>query len=575
MAPEELSYGIDVTGLDPASLTDALRAVIADVMMDPMRMSTWLTGFALAEQNVGLSMLRRLGGEAPAQGFGNDKRFAEPEWSANPILAGLVEDYRARTQAALQLVDATRLPEATRRKARFAMQLMCDAFAPSNVPWLNPGVVKEATETGGMSLVRGLENFLDDVRNNGGYPRQVDSSGFELGVNLGGTKGSVVMRNALMELIAYEPQTPQVHETPLLCSPPWINKYYIMDLAPERSFVEWALRHGHQTFMISYRNPDESMAHYTMDDYLRDGVLAALDAVQEITGAPRVNAMALCLGGTLALIAMAYLAAHGQGARIASATLTNTLVDFSIPGDLGVFTDEDTIARLEKRMRERGYLDPAEMARTFDWMRSSDLIWSYVVNNWFKGKQPSAFDILAWNNDSTRMPVEMHSQYLRACYLHNAIVKPGAFVIGDTPVDLGKIVAPLYVLGAENDHIAPWRATYLTTQHVGGEAKYVLTNSGHIAGIVNPPGAKKTWYYTQPATRRGESADEWLESANRYNGSWWQDWAAWAEARGGPLREPYPVPDGEPAPGRYVRNETGEPFSARVTLSGVEGGAPS
>ena len=564
MMPEELSYGIDVTGLDPASLTDALRAVVADVMMDPMRMTTWLTGFALAEQNVGLNMLRRLGGEAPAQSSGEDKRFAEPEWSSNPILAGLVEDYRARTQAALQLVDSARLPAATRRKARFAMQLMCDAFAPSNVPWLNPGVVKEATETGGMSLVRGLENFLDDVRNNGGYPRQVDKSGFELGKNIAATQGRVVMRNALIELIAYEPQTRQVYEVPLLCSPPWINKYYIMDLAPGRSFVEWAVAQGHQTFMISYRNPDESMAHYTMDDYLREGVLAALETVQEITGAPRVNLAGLCLGGTLALIAMAYLAGHGEGGRIESATLTNTLVDFSLPGDLGVFTDEDTIARLEKRMRERGYLDPAEMAKTFDWMRSSDLIWSYVVNNWFKGKQPSAFDILAWNNDSTRMPVEMHSQYLRACYLHNSIVKANAFTIGDTPIDLGKIATPLYVLGAENDHIAPWRATYLTTQHVGGEAKYVLTNSGHIAGIVNPPGGKKTWHYTKPSVQRGESSDEWLESADRRNGSWWIDWAQWAKTHGGSMRDPYLVPNGEPAPGRYVRNEIGDAFGPKV-----------
>jgi polyhydroxyalkanoate synthase len=316
--------------------------------------------------------------------------------------------------------------------------------------------------------------------------------------------------------------------------------------------------------MISYRNPDETMSQYTMDNYLRDGVLAALDTVQEITGAPRVNLMALCLGGTLALVAMAYLAAHGAGDRIASATLTNTLVDFSIPGDLGIFTDEDTIGRLEQRMRERGYLEPAEMARTFDWMRSSDLIWSYVVNNWFKGKQPPAFDILSWNNDSTRMPVAMHSQYLRACYLHNAIVKPDAFVIDDTPIDLGKILSPLYVLGAENDHIAPWHATYLTTQHVGGEAKYVLTNAGHIAGIVNPPGGKKTWYYSQPSTRRGESAKEWLEGADRHNGSWWQDWAPWAQAHGGALREPFAVPGGEPAPGRYIRNEVGPPFAPKV-----------
>jgi polyhydroxyalkanoate synthase len=558
MAPEELKYGIDITGLDPASLSDAVRAVIADVMNDPMRMTTWMTGFALAEQNVGLNMLRRLSGQSPASNpYPGDKRFADPAWAENPMLAGVVEDYRARTDAAMQLVDSARLPEATRRKAKFAMQLMCDAYSPSNVPWLNPGVVKEATESGGQSLVRGMQNFLDDVANNGGYPRQVDRSGFELGRNIAATPGRVVMRNELIELIAYEPQTPKVHSIPLLCSPPWINKYYIMDLSPGRSFVEWAVKHGHQTFMISYRNPDEALSHLTMDDYLRDGVLAALDKVQEITGAPQVNIAALCLGGTLAMITLAYLAAHGQGDRVASTTLTNTLVDFGIPGDLGVFTDEDTISRLEKRMHERGYLDSAEMARTFDWMRSSDLIWSYVINNWFKGKQPPAFDILSWNNDSTRMPVAMHSQYLRACYLHNAIVKPGQFVIGDTPIDLGKVQTPLYVLGAENDHIAPWHATYLTTQYVGGESKYVLTNAGHIAGIVNPPGGKKTWFYSKPHATRGESAEEWFETADRHNGSWWEDWALWALERGGPLCAPYTLPDGEPAPGRYVRNEAG------------------
>ncbi len=565
IAPEELKYGIDITGLDPASLGDAVRAVVADVMMDPVRMSTWLTGFVLAEQNVGLNMLRRLGGESPdGSPFPGDKRFAEPEWRENPMLAGVLEDYKARTDAAMSLIDSARLPEATRRKARFAMQLMNDAYAPSNIPWLNPGVVKEATETQGQSLVRGMENFLDDLANNNGYPRQVNRSGFELGRNLAATPGRVVMRNELIELIAYDPQTPQVHELPLLCSPPWINKYYIMDLAPGRSFVEWAVKHGHQTFMISYRNPDVKLSHLTMDDYLRDGVLAALDAVQEITGAPKVNVAALCLGGTLAMIMLAYLAAHDQGDRVASTTLTNTLVDFGSPGDLGIFTDEDTISRLEKKMHERGYLESAEMARTFDWMRSSDLIWSYVINNWFKGKKPPAFDILSWNNDSTRMPVAMHSQYLRACYLHNSIVKPNAFVIGDTPIDLGKITTPLYVLGAENDHIAPWRATYQTTQYVSGPSKYVLTNSGHIAGIVNPPGGKKTWHYTKPQALRGESADAWLETADRHNGSWWEDWAPWAEAHGGTMREPYALPDGERAPGRYVLNEEGPPFTPKV-----------
>ncbi len=276
------------------------------------------------------------------------------------------------------------------------------------------------------------------------------------------------MRNDLIELIAYEPQTPNVHAVPMLFSPPWINKYYIMDLSPGRSFVEWAVRHGHQVFAISYRNPDASMSHYKMDDYLRSGFLAAIDAVQEITGSKQVNVSALCLGGTLALMRLSVLGRQRSRRPRQECDLTNTLIDFSIPGDLGIFTDEATIDRLESRMRKRGYLDSAEMAKTFDWMRSQDLIWSYVINSWYKGKRPPAFDILAWNGDSTRMPVEMHSQYLRSCYLHNAIVRPGAFTIDGTPIDLGKIKTPLYVLGAESDHIAPWHATYLTTQHVGG-----------------------------------------------------------------------------------------------------------
>ena len=566
IAPEELSYGIDITGVDPASLNDALKAVMTDAMMDPMRIGSWMTSMMIAEQTAGMNMLRRLGGLEPladAAAPSGDKRFSDPEWSDNPLLAGMVEDYRIRSEAALQLVDSSRLPEATKRKARFAVQLMNDALAPSNVPWINPGVVKAAMDSKGQSLVSGLQNFLDDVKNNSGYPRQVDSSSFEVGKNIGATPGRVVMRNELIELIAYEPQTPKVHAVPMLCCPPWINKYYIMDLAPGRSFVEWAVQHGHQVFMISYRNPDASMSQYTMDDYLRKGILAAIDAVQEITGAPKIDLAALCLGGTLALIAMAYLAAHGQGDRINSATLTNTLIDFSIPGDLGVFTDEDTISRLELKMQEKGYLDSAEMAKTFDWMRANDLIWSYVVSNWFKGKQPPAFDILSWNADSTRMPVAMHSQYLRACYLHNSIVTPNAFSIDDTPIDLGKIKTPLYVLGAEADHIAPWHATYRTTQLVGGETKYTLTNAGHIAGIVNPPGGKKTAYWTKATATKGESPSAWRESSSKHAESWWVDWAKWADPRGGEMVAPYALPEGEAAPGRYVINETAAPFAAK------------
>jgi len=560
---EELSYGFDLAGVDPAALMDALRAVTADLMSDPARLTSWLTGFTVSQQTVGLNTLRRLAGENPepvAAPEPGDKRFADESWQSNPMLQAVVEEYLVRARALREMVDSSRLPEATKRKARFAAALLMDALAPSNVPWLNPAVVREAETTGGDSLVRGLENFLEDVKTNGGRPRQVDASGFELGRNLAATPGRVVMRNELMELIAYEPQTPYVYAQPLLCSPPWINKFYIMDLAPGRSFVEWAVRNGFQTFMISYRDPDASMAQLTMDDYLRLGVLEAIDAVQRVTGAKKVNLAALCLGGTLALLALAHLAAIGDAARIGWTTVTNTLVDFAEPGDLAVFADEKAVEALERRMTQRGYLQAQEMAGTFNWLRANDLIWNYVVSNWFMGRKPPAFDILAWNADSTRMPAAMHSQYLRACYLRNALVKPGAFTVCGTPIDLGKVRTPLYVLGAENDHIAPWRATYATTQVVGGEAKFTLTSSGHIAGIVNPPDNKKACYWTKPQARKGDSADGWRASATRHEGSWWRDWIAWAAERSGAKRPAWKLPDGEPAPGKYVAEQTGPRF---------------
>jgi polyhydroxyalkanoate synthase len=561
---EEFSYGLDISGADPASLNDALRAVTMDVMSDPLRMGTIMSGLMLAEQTVAMNSLRRMQGDTPQPAVPSahgDKRFSDPAWTSNPFLMTMLEEYLVRRTYAQQLVEASRLPEATKRKARFALTMMMDSLAPTNVPWLNPAVIKEAVDTGGTSLMKGMAEFLDDLQHNGGYPKQVDTSSFHLGENLAATPGEVVFRNELIELIAYYPQTDEVYERPLLMSPPWINKFYIMDLAPDRSFVEWAVKHGHQTFMISYRNPDESLRHLTMDDYLREGPLAALDAVQRLTGADKVDLAALCLGGTMSVILLAYLQAHGKGDLIGSCTVTNTIVDFTDPGDLGVFTDEASIARLEKKMSERGYLESSEMAGTFNWMRANDLIWSYVISNWYMGKKPPAFDILAWNGDSTRMPAEMHSQYLRACYLNNLIVKPNQFVIDDTPIDLGSIVTPMYVLGAEADHIAPWRTTYMTSQYVGGDVKYTRTNAGHVAGICNPPGNKKACYWTKDRVEPGESPDDWLESADKLHGSWWEDWAAWAAQHGGAKRAPWTLPrTGEPAPGRYVHNETAPPI---------------
>jgi polyhydroxyalkanoate synthase len=559
---EDFSYGFDLSALDPASLNDALRAVIVDAMSDPMRMTTWTGGYMLAQQAVAMNALRRMQGEAPppaASSAAGDKRFSDESWTSNPALANMLDAYLVQRQYAMQLVETSRLPEATRRKARFALTMMLDSLAPSNVPWMNPAVIKEAVKSNGESLKRGMAEFFDDVKNNAGYPKQVDTSGVEMGKTIAATPGTIVFRNELIELIAYTPQTETVYERPLLCCPPWINKYYIMDLAPGRSFVEWAVQHGHQTFMISYRNPDESMRDFKMDDYLRKGPLAALDAIQRLTGAPKVDIAALCLGGTLAVTMLAYLAAHGDAERIGSATLTNTLVDFSEPGDLGIFTDEASISKLEAKMNKVGFLDSKEMEGTFNWMRANDLIWSYVVSNWFMGKKPPAFDILAWNGDATRMPAAMHSQYLRACYLHNLIVKPGEFVIDDTPIDLGTITTPLYVLGAEADHIAPWRSSYMTTQYVGGDSRYVRTNAGHVAGVVNPPGNPKACYWEKGTVEPGELPDEWLAGATKHQDTWWNDWAAWSARHAGEQRATWALPQGDAAPGFYVRNEVAQP----------------
>ncbi len=564
MPLEELSYGMDVAGLDPAALGDAVRAVVADVMADPLRLTTWMTKVSLNEQTLGLNMLRRFAGEKPdavASPAPGDRRFADSAWQDNPMLAGMAEAYLARARSALELVDASRVPEATARKARFALGMLMDALAPSNVPWINPAVVKEAMNTGGGSLVRGMEQFIEDLRDNGGRPRQVDRSSFVLGKNLAATPGRVVFRNELIELLAYEPQTATVFEQPLLFSPPWINKYYIMDLAPGRSFAEWAVTHGFTVFCISYRNPDETLSALSMDDYFRLGLLAALDRVQELTGAPVVNVAALCLGGTMAALGLAYLAARGQAHRIGWTTLTNTLVDFSEPGDLGVFTDEQTIERLEKKMGQRGFLEATEMSGTFDWLRGNDLVWNYVVTNWYMGRKPPAFDILAWNGDGTRMPATMHSQYLRSCYLDNALVGKGRFSLLGAPIDFSRVTTPLYVLGAETDHIAPWRATYRTTQLVGGDARFVLTSSGHVAGIVNPPDNPKAAYWTLAGDIKGLSADEWKARAARASGSWWEDWAAWASARSGKRVAPPDLPQGDAAPGGYVRGTIGPAFS--------------
>ena len=431
--------------------------------------------------------------------------------------------------------------------------LIVAALAPTNYLVTNPAAVKRAFETGGTSVLAGIRNFLDDLRNNNGMPRQVDTRPFEIGRNLAATPGKVVFRNDLMELIQYAPQTPQVRSVPVLASPPWINKYYIMDLAPGRSFLEWAITHERTVFAISYRNPDPSMRGVTLDDYLVHGPQAALDVITDITGAPKIDIVGLCLGGALTGMLAAYLAGTGDD-RLGSITLLNTLLDYSEPGVLGAFTDELTVSRLEKQMEEQGVLEGRQMATTFDALRPNDLIFNYVVSNWLLGQDPPAFDILAWNGDNTRMPATMHAFYLRSLYLRNELAR-GVMEVKGRQLSLADVGNDVYVVGAINDHIVPWPASYKTTGLMGGDVRYVLSSGGHIAGIVNPPGPK-AWYEVAK-TPNPVTADLWREAAERQGGSWWEDWAKWAGRRAGRRTDPpamgsekYPaIAD---APGEYI-----------------------
>jgi polyhydroxyalkanoate synthase len=562
---EDTAYGALLARVDQSDFGGALRSVfLADALRRPFHVAKASMDLSAGQAAVAARAAQRAFGRGNGSPFApDDRRFVDRTWQANPAFRALAESYVCTVKWAQHLVDTTHASAPQRDKARFALDLMLDALAPTNVPWTNPTVLKEAFETGGQSLMAGASNFVDDLVHNGGRPRQVDKTSFSIGKNLAATPGRVVMRNSLIELLMYEPQTDLVHAQPILCSPPWINKYYIMDLAPGRSFIEYAVQHGFTVFCISYRNPDASMRNVSWDDYLQLGLMAALDQVSELTSSPVVNIVGLCLGGTMSTIGLAHLAAKGEAARVGWMTVTNTLVDFSIPGHLGVFADRESVTRLEQNIRQRGYLEASAMAQTFDWLRGNDLVWSYVINNWYMGKTPPAFDLLAWNGDSTNMPAAMHTQYLRACYVDNLLVRPGAFRIAGTPIDLSKIQQPMYVLGAEADHIAPWKGTYLTTQHVGGEVRYTLTSSGHVAGIVNPPGNPKAGFWTRPLADRGVDADAWRDGAERVSGSWWDDWVDWAAARSGELVAPPRVPSGDPAPGSYAKGEDARPFKAR------------
>jgi polyhydroxyalkanoate synthase len=552
LAPESgLVQDMDAAGFGDALLR-AIRATVTNPM-EPARAAVQLATdlaripLVAGAKAVGAEM------EPPVPVDPKDRRFADPAWTGNPLFYGTRLTYLAACKWAREVVGAAQVEDDVAVKARMFVDLMLDAMAPTNFLPSNPAALKRAFDTGGASLVAGMRQFLDDLRNNGGKPRQVDTSGFEVGRNLAVTPAKVVFRNHLMELLQYEPQTEQVHAAPLLASPPWINKYYVMDLAPGRSFIEWAVQHGRTVFAISYINPTADMAKTTMDDYLIHGPQTALDVISEITGAETIDIVGLCLGGAMTAVTAAYLQQAGD-ARIGTLTLINTMLDYAEPGALGTFTDLSTVEKLERKMAKEGTLEGASMAGTFDILRANDLIFNYVVSNWLMGQKPPAFDILAWNADSTRMPAAMHAFYLRNFYVENRPAK-GTLEIAGRTVDLGVIKSPTYIISAINDHIVPWTTAYKSVNLVSGPVRFVLGSGGHIAGIVAPPGPK-VWHMT--GAENVATAKEWEATAKRESGSWWEDWALWSAENSGPMVEPpstgsdvHPVlADG---PGSYVR----------------------
>ena len=550
--------GLVPPGMDTGDFLGSMASVLTRAALRPADVAAASLRFGANLAQIGPAAFSRWLGQEPQPPFPpdpKDRRFADPAWEQNPAFYALRQWYLAARKYGEEVLRAGESGPVTDGKARMLGGLLGDALAPTNYLLTNPAALKRAFETGGASVLAGARNFADDLAHNGGRPQQVDRSSFTLGENLAATEGKVVFRNELMELIQYTPQTEQVHAVPLLATPPWINKYYIMDLAPGRSFLEWAVQHERTVFTISWRNPPPSMHDVTLEDYLTSGLRTAVDVVADITGADKIDIVGLCLGGALTAMLAAHMAATGDK-RINSMTLLNTLLDYSKPGILGNFTDEQTVAQLERQMAGTGVLDGARMAGTFDLLRANDLIFSYVVTNWLMGQSPPAFDILAWNADSTRLPAAMHSFYLRSLYLRNELAN-GELTLDGQRLALADIISDTYVVGAVNDHIVPWEASYQASRLLGADVRYVLSSGGHIAGIVNPPGPKAR--YEAMTEEYPPSPAEWRAAATATEGSWWEDWAEWSARRAGPLGPPPPMgsdrhPPLDDAPGRYVRD---------------------
>ena len=498
-----------------------------------------------------------------------DSRFRSKLWDT--WLFDYVRNAYLLTAEHLQKTvnDIDSLDERTARKVKFFTKQYVDAMSPTNFAALNPDVLKATVDSNGGNLLSGLNNLLDDLKKGKGELaiKMVDPNAFELGKDVATTDGKVVYQNELMQLIQYQPTTKSVLETPLLIIPPWINKYYILDLTPRNSFIKWAIDQGHTVFVISWVNPDARHAHKTFDDYLVEGPLAALDVIDKRCKTNTTNLVGYCLGGTLTAVLLGWLKSNKQEKRVNSSTFFTSMIDFNEPGELGVFVDPEGVNALEKRMASKGYLEASEMASTFNMLRSNDLIWSFVVNNYLLGKDPVPFDLLFWNSDATRMPAKMHSYYLRNMYIHNKLRKPKGLTIAGRSIDLSSVTTPCYFISAKDDHIAPWKSTFSGAKLFGGKVRFVLGGSGHIAGIVNPPVANKYCFWANDELTH--EAESWLQNADRFDGSWWSDWSVWISSQGSRTVNARKIRNNrtnpfEDAPGSYAKLRLDSPQDGQL-----------
>ena len=556
----ESSRRTTVPDADPMNVGPSLGKAGERLSGDPQKLmqanhALWKEHMALW-QEMALRVFREMP-EGDDGGFGRDKRFRHEDWAANPLFEYIRKSYQITSRWMMRTVaEIEGLDESDRAKVEFHTQLLVDSFAPTNFFATNPEALRTMVETNGESLVKGMRNLVRDLdpKTSQLNIMMTDPDGFRLGVDIATAPGKVVYQNDLVQLIQYAPTTTKVHARPLVIAPPWINKFYILDLQPKNSFIRWAVDAGYTVFVISWVNPDSELGGKTFEDYMQEGILDVLDAVERATGEREVSMIGYCIGGTLLSATLAWMAETGDD-RIKAATFFASQADFSEAGDLKLFADEAQVAHLERLMEDKGYLEGSSMATTFNLLRAKDLIWSFYVDNYLLGKEPAKFDLLYWNADSTRMPRETHLFYLRQCYIENNLAKPGGITLKGVPIDLSKVTIPIYLQAAKDDHIAPYPSVFKSTALYGGPVRFMLAGSGHIAGVINPPAAKKYQHWINED--QPKDLDAWLEGAVEHPGSWWEDWDRWLKKHSGRKVDARVPGDGEldvieDAPGSYV-----------------------